>query len=239
MRHGRWIRNLAAAFCALALPGGASLASAEVSEPQAGAWKGKTKQGYPVYFRVGSDRTVSNFRFTYREPICGVQSPHITDVSLGIDEAGHFGGTIQTYYLEFEGTFTAPDRVQGNIISLEHTGLPGCLRTVVAFSASPSSGNAAEPATKMCKDVEFGRPPDGGAFEIRATGAGCEVARDVARTTKARRLGSEVVKKERTFSSHGFQCVGIEPFVVYGSPPIRYTCTRGDAEITFKRKVLT
>ena len=238
MSRGRWIRNLAAAFCVLAFPSGASLASAEVTAPQAGAWKGMTKQGYAVSFQVGSDRTVSNFRFTYREPICGVQSPHITDVSLGIDEAGHFGGTIQTYYLEFEGTFTAPDQVQGKLISLEHTGVPGCLRTVVAFTASPSSGTDAEPETRKCKAVEFGQPPDGGAYEIRATGAGCEVARKVARTTKARRLGSEVVKKERSFNSHGFHCVGIEPFVVYGSPPIRYTCTQGDAEITFKRKVL-
>jgi hypothetical protein len=137
MNHGRWIRSLAAALCALGLLVGASLAGAEVSAPQAGAWKGKTKQGYPVYFRVGSDRTVANFRFTYREPICGEQSPHITETSLTIDEAGHFGGTIQTYYLEFEGTFTAPDRVQGKIIALEHTGLPGCLGKVVSFTAYP------------------------------------------------------------------------------------------------------
>ena len=137
MSHGRWIRNLAVAFCALGLLGGANLASAEVTAPQAGAWKGKTKQGYPVYFRVGSDRTVANFRFTYREPICGEQSSHLPDASLSIDEAGHFGGTIETYYLEFEGNFTAPNRVQGKIISLEHTGVPGCLRKVVGFTAYP------------------------------------------------------------------------------------------------------
>lgn len=236
MSHGRWIRNLAAAFCALALLSGASLASAEVTAPQAGAWKGKTKQGYAVYFRVGSDRTVTNFRFTYREPICGVQSPHITDATLSIDEAGHFGGTIETYYLEFEGTFTAPDRVQGNIISLEHTGVPGCLRKVVAFTASPSSGMAAE--TKKCKDVEFGRPPEGGAYEIRVTGAGCEVARKVARTTSARRLGPEIAQRERSYNSHGFHCVGIEPNWLAGIPPIRYTCTRVGAEISFNREVL-
>lgn len=108
----------------------------------------------------------------------------------------------------------------------------------VVLLASPSSGMATARATQKCEDVEFGRPPEGGAYEIRATGAGCDVAREVARTTKARRLGPEIAQRKRSYGSHGFHCIGIEPNWLAGLPPIRYTCKRDGAKITFNREVL-
>ncbi len=58
---------------------------------------------------------------------------------LGVDESGHFRGTIDPNRIELEGTFVAPDRVKGKVIALETTGLPGCLRRVVEFSAHPKA----------------------------------------------------------------------------------------------------
>ena len=135
-RHGRLV-VLAIALCALGCLGSAGMAGAEASSPgELGAWKGKTKQGFPVYFRVTSEG-VTNVRFTYRESICGKQSPHDPTTTLGIDEAAHFAGAIYSGRLEFEGTFLSPTQVKGKLIALETTGLPGCLRQVVGFTASP------------------------------------------------------------------------------------------------------
>lgn len=128
--------SLAAVGLALASIAAAP-AGAEAVDPVAGAWKGKTKQSFPVYFRVAGDRTVTNIRFSYRESVCGKQSPHDPTTVLSIDGAAHFGGAIYSGRLEFEGTFAAPNRVQGKLIALETTGLPGCLRQVVGFTAQP------------------------------------------------------------------------------------------------------
>jgi hypothetical protein len=80
---------------------------------------------------------VKNVRLTFREVVCGKQSVHLPQSRLAIDEAGHFAGELVPNRLEFEGTFVAPDRVSGKIVSLETTGLPGCTRKVVGFSARP------------------------------------------------------------------------------------------------------
>jgi len=132
IRSGRVVTIL----CALVLTVGLGLASAAGTEPVEGGWKGKTKQGYFVYFGV-SEGAVVNVRLTFREVICGKQTVHLPESRLEIDEAGHFGGALVPNRLEFEGTFVAPDRVKGKIISLETTGLPGCTRKVVGFNAHP------------------------------------------------------------------------------------------------------
>jgi len=131
-RSGRVVTIL----CALVLTVGLGLASAAGTEPVEGGWKGKTKQGYFVYFGVG-EGAVFNVRLTFREVICGKQSVHLPMSRLEIDEAGHFGGELVPNRLEFEGTFAAPGQVKGKIISLETTGLPGCTRKVVGFNAHP------------------------------------------------------------------------------------------------------
>lgn len=125
------------AFCAVFLALGAALASAAVAPTaEEGGWKGKTDQGFHVYFGVRGT-TAANFRLTIREVICGKQAVHLPDSKLSIDEAGHFEGALIPNRLEINGTFVAPDRVKGTIVSLETTGLPGCTRKAVQFSAHP------------------------------------------------------------------------------------------------------
>jgi len=112
------------------------MGSAAGVAPEEGGWKGKTKQEFYVYFGVG-EGAVKNVRLTFREVVCGKQSVHLPESRLAIDEAGHFAGALVPNRLEFEGTFVAPDRVSGKIVSLETTGLPGCTRKVVGFNARP------------------------------------------------------------------------------------------------------
>lgn len=125
------------ALCAVFLALGAALASAAVAPTvEQGGWKGKTTQGYYVYFGTRGE-SVANFRLAIREAICGKQSVHLPKSVLAIDEAGHFEGALIPNRLEINGTFLAPDRVKGTIVSLETTGLPGCTRKAVQFSAHP------------------------------------------------------------------------------------------------------
>jgi len=130
----RRFAGLTLALCALVLMVG--MGSAAGIAPEEGGWKGKTKQGFYVYFGVG-EGTVKNVRLTFREVVCGKQSLHLPESRLTIDEAGHFAGALVPNRLELEGTFVAPDRVSGKIVSLETTGLPGCTRKVVGFNARP------------------------------------------------------------------------------------------------------
>jgi hypothetical protein len=134
MSIGRWSAVTALALCALIFTAG--VGSAAGTQPVEGAWKGKTKQGFFVYFGV-REGAVANVRLTYREPVCGEQSVHRRKARLPIDEAGHFAGALVAERVEFEGDFVAPGQVSGKIISAETTGLPGCTRKVVSFIARP------------------------------------------------------------------------------------------------------
>lgn len=64
---------------------------------------------------------------------------------------------------------------------------------------------------------------DAGAFEIRASGVGCEVARDLARSAEGASL---------RFAEDGFACEGRR--VDRGLPATRYTCKRDGARVTFE-----
>jgi hypothetical protein len=123
---------------------GASLARAAEASPVEGGWKGNTHQGFDLYFGVGGG-AVTNVKVTFREAVCGKQSVRLRKARLTIDEAGHFGGAVIPNRLEFEGDFLAPGKVKGKIVSLETTGLPGCTRKVVPFTAHPraQSGSGA------------------------------------------------------------------------------------------------
>jgi hypothetical protein len=124
------------ALCLAFLVFGVAFASAAAPTAEEGGWKGKTTQGFQIYFGVRGD-TVANFRVTIREVVCGKQTVHLPDSKLSIDEAGHFEGTLVPNRLEINGTVMAPNRVEGKIISLETTGLPGCTRQSAKFSAHP------------------------------------------------------------------------------------------------------
>jgi hypothetical protein len=124
------------ALCAISLALGAAFASAAAPTVEEGGWKGKTSQGYHVYFGARGE-TVANFRLTIREVICGKQEVHLPKSALSLDEAGHFEGALIPNRLEIQGTFLTPNRVKGTIVSLETTGLPGCTRKAVQFTAHP------------------------------------------------------------------------------------------------------
>jgi hypothetical protein len=126
-------------LCALGLLGSGSLAGAEGTEPVAGGWKGKTKQGFPVYFGVREGPTVANVRITYRDAICGKASPKNPTLTMPVDEYGHFSGTVYPANggVEIEGTFTGPRSMKGAIVAGEASGLPGCLGGRFPFTAHP------------------------------------------------------------------------------------------------------
>lgn len=122
---------------ALALLTASGLAAAAEVEPIEGGWKGKSEQNYPIYFGVSGGK-VFNVRLSYSEFICGKTSVHKRAVRLAIDEAGHFAGTVLPKSVELEGSFVAPNRIEGTIIVLENRWEPHCEdRQEVPFSAHP------------------------------------------------------------------------------------------------------
>lgn len=126
-------------FCAIVLTGAVPQASAEAMEPASGGWKGKTSQGLPIYFGVREGHLVTNVRLTYRDTICGKANIQKRDVSLPIDESGHFAGIVYPANggVELQGTFTAPRHLKGKIVAGESSGLPGCTGGTISFTAGP------------------------------------------------------------------------------------------------------
>jgi hypothetical protein len=145
LNSGRWIRpsrrlgGLAAILCSLGLLGTAALAGAEGTEPVAGGWKGKTKQGFPIYLGVREGPSVTNVRITYKDAICGKASPQNPTLTMTVDEKGHFSGVVYPANggVEIEGTFTGPSTLKGAIVAGEGSGLPGCLGGRFPFTAHP------------------------------------------------------------------------------------------------------
>jgi len=118
--------------------GAAAGAHAEGVAPLEGSWKGETSASLPVYFGVVAGRVV-NTRFSFRWGFCGTYQSHDPSADLEVDPNGHWeyddprGQTL-------EGTFVAPDRVEGKVISVERE-LPGCPRTEATFTATPIPPN--------------------------------------------------------------------------------------------------
>jgi hypothetical protein len=118
--------------------GAAGTTAAASVVPVEGAWQGETSAGLPVHFGVAGGR-VLNTRFQFDWGFCGTYGSHDERANLAIDPAGHWtfedprGQTL-------EGTFVAPDRVEGKVISVERE-LPGCPRTEATFTAAPVPPN--------------------------------------------------------------------------------------------------
>jgi hypothetical protein len=128
------MRLFAPLLCALALASCAGVARGAGIEPVEGGWKGKTSQGLLVYFGVRGGRVV-NTRYHFHWGFCGTYGNHAKRASLEIDPAGHWliadpRGT------SLEGTFVAPDRVEGTVIAVERE-LPSCPHVVAPFVAWP------------------------------------------------------------------------------------------------------
>jgi hypothetical protein len=80
------------------------------------------------------------------------------------------------------------------------------------------------PPPASCGQVAYQPSTDAGAFRIRASGVSCAAARRLARDAEDRAL---------PFALKGFGCRGRHVDAVL--PHTRITCTRGDAEVTFRR----
>ncbi|MFN8217273.1 MAG: hypothetical protein U0R71_11840 [Solirubrobacterales bacterium] len=142
MRLKRITVALTAALCALVLLGAVGSAQAEGLEPVTGGWKGKTAQGFaisfgvlPIYSTARDGTVLFNFRLTLRNVVCGTASVNRRNVALSVDPAGGFAGTIGPNGLQIEGSFTGSRQAEGRIVLPETSGVPGCTRQVVAFSA--------------------------------------------------------------------------------------------------------
>jgi len=128
----------AAAVVALFLMASAGSAQAEGVVPADSSWKGETSVGLPVYFGVAGGHVV-NIRFKFKWGFCSTFELHDGYADAPVDSNGHWsfedprGQTI-------EGTFVAPDRVEGTLVSLERE-LPGCPRTEATFTAAPVPAN--------------------------------------------------------------------------------------------------
>jgi hypothetical protein len=137
-----WGAAALAAVLVLALGASADAEEPASVPPAEGSWKAETSAGLPVYFGVAGGR-VLNTRFRFRWGFCGVFESHDPSANLEIDAAGHWqydDPRGQT----FEGTFVAPDRVEGKVISVERM-LPGCPRTEATFTATPVPANPENP----------------------------------------------------------------------------------------------
>lgn len=132
------MRGVVTAVVALALAAAAPSARADIVLPAEGSWAGTSSAGLPVHFGVAGNRVV-NTRFKFRWGFCGTFESHDPVASLEIDASGHWafedprGQTL-------EGTFVAPDRVEGKVLSVGRQ-LPGCPATEATFTASPVPPN--------------------------------------------------------------------------------------------------
>ncbi len=126
------------AVVVLALAVDVGSARAEGVVPVEGSWNGETSAHLQVYFGVAGGRVV-NTRFQFRWGFCGTYESHDPRANLEVDPGGRWA------YLDprgqtLEGTFVAPDRVEGKVISVERE-LPGCPRTEATFTAVPVPPN--------------------------------------------------------------------------------------------------
>lgn len=128
------MRFFAPLLCVLVFASGVGLAEGEGAEPVEGGWKGKTSQGLPVYFGVRDGRVI-NTRYHFHWGFCGTYGNHVKGAMLEIDPAGHWF-IADPRGTSLEGTFVAPDRVEGTVIAEERE-LPSCPHVVAPFVAWP------------------------------------------------------------------------------------------------------
>jgi hypothetical protein len=110
------------------------LAHADGIEPVEGGWKGKTRQGLPVYFGVREGRVI-NTRYRFHWGFCGTYESHFKRASLEIDPTGRWI-VEDSRGSSMEGTFVAPNRVEGTVVAVERQ-LPSCPEVVARFVAWP------------------------------------------------------------------------------------------------------
>ena len=123
----------AAMLCLLVLSCGASVAKAEGIVPVEGGWVGSTSVGLPVSFEV-KEGSVLNAHFGFNWGFCGSFESHLPNTNP-IDADDHWS-FLDSRGQTIEGTFVAPDRVEGTVVAVERQ-LPGCPHTKATFVAAP------------------------------------------------------------------------------------------------------
>jgi hypothetical protein len=78
---------------------------------------------------------VVSTRYRFRWGFCGVFANHAKRASLEIDPVGHWA-IADPRGSTFEGTFVAPDRLEGMVL-VEERMLPSCPRVEAPFVAWP------------------------------------------------------------------------------------------------------
>ncbi len=123
----------AAMLCLLVLACSVSGAKAEGIVPVEGGWVATTSVGLPVSFAV-KEGNVLNAHFGFNWGFCGSYESHLPNVDP-IDANGHWS-FLDSRGQTIEGTFVAPDRVEGTVVAVERE-LPGCPHTRATFVAAP------------------------------------------------------------------------------------------------------
>jgi hypothetical protein len=122
-----------AAVCAPALLCGVGKAGAEAVVPVEGPWAGLTSAGFAVTFRVESGSVV-DAHWGFESGPCGNQASRVPNTDP-IDAEGHWSFESPEGPL-IEGTFVAPDRVEGVVSTIDRAG-PICHGTRATFTAAP------------------------------------------------------------------------------------------------------
>ena len=117
----------------LALACSASVVEAEGIVPVEGGWVATTLVGLPVSFEV-KEGNVLNAHFRFNWGFCGTYESHLPNTDP-IDASGHWS-FLDSRGQTIEGTFVAPDRVEGTVVAVERE-LPGCPHTQATFVAAP------------------------------------------------------------------------------------------------------
>lgn len=122
-----------AMLCLLVLACSVSGAKAEGIVPVEGAWVATTSVGLPVSFEV-KEGNVLNAHFRFNWGFCGTYESHLPNTDP-IDANGHWS-FLDSRGQTIEGTFVAPDRVEGTVVAVERE-LPSCPHTRATFVAAP------------------------------------------------------------------------------------------------------
>jgi hypothetical protein len=132
------MKAAAVLISALALVCCAAGAKAEGFVPVEGRWTGTTSAALPVSFEVKEGQIVEA-RFTFHWGYCGTfeAASSTSSSQSGIDANGHWKYTDSRGPL-LEGTFVAPDRVEGAVIAPPRS-FPSCPSSEAHFQAVPGA----------------------------------------------------------------------------------------------------
>lgn len=130
------MKAAAALLSALALVCCAASVRAEGAVPVEGRWTGRTSAALPVSFEVKEGQIVEA-RFRFHWGYCGTfeSALGMRSVETTIDANGHWK-YIDSRGPFMEGTFVAPDRVEGAVIAPPRS-FPSCPSSEATFQAVP------------------------------------------------------------------------------------------------------